>query len=114
VRRRDDDGQATVWAIGLIAVLVSLTWTTLLLAAGVARQHHLDGAADLAALSAAEARQRGLDACRTASRLAEANRVTLSDCTVDGFDVVVSVVDHLALPVGIEVHLTSRARAGPA
>ena len=33
MRRRDDDGQATVWAIGWIAVLVSLTWITLLLAA---------------------------------------------------------------------------------
>ena len=114
MRRRDDDGQATVWAIGWIAVLVSLTWITLLLAAAVARQHHLDGAADLAAVSAAGDQQRGFDACRTASRLARANHVTLSDCTVDGLDVIVAVVDHLALPVGITVDLTSRARAGPA
>ena len=114
VRGRDDHGQATVWAIGWIAVLVSLTWVTLLLEAGVARQHRLDGAADLTAVSAAGAQERGLDACRTASRLAKANHVTLSDCTVDGFDVIVSVVDDLALPGGISVDLTSQARAGPA
>ena len=114
MRRRPDGGQATVWAVGWIAVFLSVTWITLLLAVAVARQHRLDGAADLAAVSAAGAQQHGGDPSRTAARLAAANHVLFSGCELDGDDVLVSVTDHLTLPVGITFDLTSQARAGPA
>lgn len=111
--RRVDTGYATVWAVGWMSVCLTLAWTVLLLVVDVARQHHLDGAVDLAALSAAAAAQDGDDPCRTAARLAAENAVDLAGCSTHGGDVVVSVTDRLGLPVGITLILTSRARAGP-
>jgi hypothetical protein len=59
-----DDGYATVWAVGWMLVLGLVAWAALLVSIAVARQHHLDGAADLAALSGAQALQRGQDGLR--------------------------------------------------
>lgn len=112
-RRAGEAGFATVWAVGWIAVLLSLTWTILLLAVAVARQHHLDGAADLVALSAARTVQDGGDGCVEADRMARINHVTLAQCVREGEDVVVQVVDSVTLPVGWTVRLEGRARAGP-
>jgi len=80
----------------------------------VARQHHVDGAADLVALSAAARVQDGGNGCEAAAQFATSNRVTLLACDLDGDDVVVEVSTMLRLPFGIEGRLESRARAGPA
>ena len=112
-RRRTDDGVATVWAAAWIFVCVMVGWLSMLAAAVVAAQHHLDGAADLSSLSAAARLQRGGDACAAAARIAEANSVTLSRCAREGADVVVTVTDAIRLPFSVDGSLTSTARAGP-
>ena len=108
-----EDGYATVWAVGWMVVVALVTWAALLVAAGVGRQHHLDGAADLAAISAAQAVQRGEDACREAARVAAANHVQVARCEVVDADVVVQVVDELDLPLDLTLRIVGRARAGP-
>ncbi|MDQ3486020.1 MAG: flp pilus-assembly TadE/G-like family protein [Actinomycetota bacterium] len=110
---RHDDGFATVWGITWVVVILSIGWVCLLAAFAVARQHHVDGAADLVALSAAARVQDGGNGCEAAAQLAASNRVTLLACDLDGDDVVVEVSTVLRLPLGIEGRLVSRARAGP-
>lgn len=109
-----DHGYATVWAVGWMTCALTVGWWVLLVAVAVARQHHVDGSADLVSLSAADALQRGDDPCATAARLAEANQVRLADCVIDGDDVVVTVHDPLDLPLDLHVDLVGRSRAGPA
>jgi secretion/DNA translocation related TadE-like protein len=81
-------------------------------AATEARQHHLDGAADLAALSAAGRLERAGDACGTAFDIATANDVGLAACRVEGRDVVVVLTDTVALPFGVGGEISAEARAG--
>jgi hypothetical protein len=52
-RAGDDRGVATVWAAGVIAVLMSLTLFGLHLGGAMLARHHAESAADLAALAAA-------------------------------------------------------------
>ena len=106
-------GYATVWAVGWIAVLASVAWAGLVLAVAVAHQHRLDGSADLVALSAAQAVQRGDDACAVAAQVAGADHVRLADCSLDGWDVTVHVTERLVLPLGPAVSIGGSARAGP-
>ncbi len=82
-------------------------------AAAVAAQHHLDGAADLSAISAAAQLGRGGDPCAAARSVAAANKATLTACDIDGEDVLVSVRTRLELPFHISVPIGSQARAGP-
>jgi secretion/DNA translocation related TadE-like protein len=110
---RNERGIATVWAVAWIFCCLSLGWLALLLAAGVARQHHLDGSADLVALSAAAELQKGGDPCASADILARDNKVSLDRCQVDGQDVVVTVTDTVQLPLELRARITATARAGP-
>jgi secretion/DNA translocation related TadE-like protein len=113
LRPHDEGGYATVWAVGWIAVLLLVSWVTLVLAVAVAHQHRLDGAADLAALSAADALQRGQDACAAANQVARANEASMTDCAINGGDVTVHVSSRLALPAGLAASIEAAARAGP-
>ena len=113
-RRRRDAGYATVWATAWITCCVSIGWLVLVVAFTVARQHRVDGAAELAALSAAAARSNGGDPCDTAGVIAVANRVELTSCRVEGDDVVIEVTATVPLPWQLDGRLTARARAGPA
>ncbi len=110
---RGEAGSATVWAVGWMGVCLGVTWLVVTLAVAVARQHQVDGAADLVSLSAAAERQRGGEPCALATRVALANKVSLAGCSVEGTDVVVQVTDTLQLPLGLTVSVTSSARAGP-
>lgn len=110
---RDDTGIATMWAVCWMAVCLTVAWVALVVAAAVAQQHQVDGAADLASVSAAARLQRGGDACSAAARVAAANGVVLSRCLVDGEDVVVAVRELLRLPLGIRRWVEGEARAGP-
>lgn len=112
-RSHPDNGYATIWAISWLATFLTMAWLVLLLAVATARQHHLDGSADLVALSAAAAATKGVDPCISADALASANRVLLTDCTRSGTDVIVQVADNLQLPLGLTVRLASSSRAGP-
>jgi len=70
-------------------------------------------AADLAALAAASARQRGDDACGVAARLARANAAELVECTVLGDDVLVQVEVTGPRWLGQTADLSAQSRAGP-
>ncbi len=112
-RGRQEAGFATVWGLCWVVVCVCTTWLVLLAAMVVARQHRLDGAADLASLSGAARLQRGGDACALAERVARENHATLGRCRVERDDVVVEVRDDVELPFGFEGRLEATARAGP-
>lgn len=110
---RAQHGFATVAAALWMMLLLTIAWIGLVVAAATARQHDLDGAADLVALSAAAGRQNGDDACRRASALARANGVLLARCEVLGDDVRVTVRAELELPIGSTWTIVAQARAGP-
>lgn len=112
-RTRGHDGIATVWATAWIGACLGVGWLALVVAAAVARQHHLDAAADLAALSGAARHQRGGDACGTAAEIASANGAALVRCRVDGDDVLVDVTTAVEFPFGMHADIGARARAGP-
>jgi len=114
LRRRDgEEGVATVLAVAWIFVITTLAWIGMLAAAATARQHKVDGAADLVAVSAAARLQRGGDPCRTAAEIAVRNDVSLQTCRVDGDDVVVAVSDELLMAFEVRRRLIGQARAGP-
>ncbi len=106
-------GYASIWAVAWIGCFLALTVAALLVAGVVARQHHLDGSADLVALSAAGALRHGSDACEAASRVAATNQVSLGECRPDQGDVIVEVTDRVDLPLGLHLDLVGEARAGP-
>lgn len=110
---RREGGFATVWGVAWIVVTLFVGWICLLVAFAVAQQHHVDGAADLVALSAAARVQDGGDGCDAARQRAVDNSVTLVGCELRGQDVVVEVSTTLRLPFGINGRLVSRAKAGP-
>jgi secretion/DNA translocation related TadE-like protein len=96
-----------------MGVLASVAGLGGLLGVAVSRQHAVDGAADLVALSAAASAQRGEPGCEVARHVASANGVALAACRLVGADVVVAVREELALPFGLRVQVVGRARAGP-
>ena len=111
--RRESAGFATVWAMAWSVVVMLVGWVCLLVAVLVARQHQVDGSADLVALSGASRLQDGRDGCDVAAQIASANEVVLVACQVEGSDVVVEVATSVDLPFGIEGRLVGNARAGP-
>lgn len=107
---RSDQGSATVWSVGAIAVLCVVFGVVLALGQAVVTRHHAAGGADLAALAAADHWAEGNEAaCARAERVARAQGVRLVRCVVVG-----EVSDVTAAsgrgPFAAEV----RARAGPA
>jgi secretion/DNA translocation related TadE-like protein len=114
VRARDSAGVATVWAVAWMLVLVLIGGVGLVLGFAAARQHQVDAAADLVALSAAASLQRGADPCSTAARVAAGNHVVLKRCQVTQADVVIAIRARVALPFGLHPWVSAQARAGPA
>ncbi|MCX5043171.1 pilus assembly protein TadG-related protein [Aldersonia sp. NBC_00410] len=108
-------GAATVF--GSFAILGLLAVVLLLVHVGsvVAARHAAQSAADLAALAAAGALERGNgSACAAAQRIAAAQRARVSDCSVEQWDVVVAVVVPVALGSFGRRDARAVARAGPA
>lgn len=114
LRRRDDEGAATVWAAGLL-LLVTFVALALAGVGGVLVAHRqAQAAADLAALAGAGALQDGEDACSVATAIAARNGASLVECREEGIEVVVTArVTADGVPAG-PWHLVGRARAGPA
>jgi secretion/DNA translocation related TadE-like protein len=112
-RIRDSAGVATVWAVGWMLVLVLVGGVGLVLGFAAARQHQVDAAADLVALSAASSLQRDAHPCVTAARVATANRVVLQRCQVIEEDVVVAVRAPVEFPFDLHGWVSGQARAGP-
>lgn len=113
LRKNAQSGMASVWAVSWIAVCVTVGWFAVVTAAVEARQHQVDGAADLVSLSAASRLQHGGDACTAAAELAAANDVLLTRCHVNHEDVEVTVRTAMDLPFGMHRWIEGRARAGP-
>ena len=91
-RSRGDEGFSTVLAAGLVLVLFAVTTAVGALGTLVAVRHRVAAVADLAALAAAQHALEGPEvACRRARELAEAHRVTVRHCALEGLDAVVEV-----------------------
>ena len=107
---RRDQGSATVWSVGAIAVLCLVFGVVLALGQAVVVRHRAAGGADLAALAAADHWSLGATgACTRADRIARAQGVRLVRCAVIGQVSDVTVASGRG-PFGAEI----RARAGPA
>lgn len=105
-----DRGSATVWSVGAIAVLCVVFGVVLALGQAVVVRHRAAGAADLAALAAADHwADGGPAACARAGRLARAQSSRLVRCVVVGEISDVTAASGRG-PFTAEV----RARAGPA
>ncbi|MFC9519236.1 Rv3654c family TadE-like protein [Nocardiaceae bacterium NPDC056970] len=111
---RDESGGATVLACFALAALVVVTAALVHLGGVVVSRHRAQAAADLAALAAAYALDGGSEsACAAASSITDRMGVELADCSVDGWQVVVSTTASAGsglLPIGPACAV---ARAGP-
>lgn len=112
-RRRascSDRGSATVWTVGAMAVLCVIFGIVLAMSQAVVARHRAVGAADLAALAAADHwMEGGPAACAQADRVARAQGTRIVQCAVYGEVSDVRVAAGQG-PFTAEV----RARAGPA
>jgi secretion/DNA translocation related TadE-like protein len=112
MRRRfpgGDRGSATVWSVGAIALLCVVFGVGLALGQAVVTRHRASGAADLAALAAAEHWAEGrAAACARADRVARAQGAGLVRCAIAG-DISDVTAESERGPFTARV----RARAGP-
>ncbi|MEU2771519.1 Rv3654c family TadE-like protein [Streptomyces sp. NPDC007162] len=109
-RRYSDQGSATVWSVGAIAVLCVVFGTVLGLGQAVVARHRAAGGADMAALAAADHWAEGTtQACARADRVARAQDTRLTRCVLTG-DISDVTAASGAGPFAAQV----RARAGPA
>jgi secretion/DNA translocation related TadE-like protein len=106
-----ENGAGSVLAVGIVAALVCVTAMGLPLYLALATKQALAGAADAAALAAADVRV-GLvpgEPCAVAATVARANSVEMAGCVFDGLVVTVTVTTTvIGLPLGVS------ATAGPA
>ncbi|GAA4907542.1 Rv3654c family TadE-like protein [Streptomyces coeruleoprunus] len=108
-RAGNDRGSATVWVALTMTSLCAVFAAVLALGQAVAAKHRAGGAADLAALAAADSALRGSEAaCEAAARVASAQRAEVVRCAVDGEIAEVTARARFG-PYAPEV----RARAGP-
>lgn len=109
-----DRGAATLQAAGVVLALLLLLTFGLQVGAAVLNRHRAEGAADLAALAAASRIDRGGDvACSTAQRVARGMNVSVTSCSVEGWQ---AWVRTRAEPDGVLAGFapaSGRARAGP-
>jgi secretion/DNA translocation related TadE-like protein len=108
--RRGDRGSATVSAVAAMTVLAFVFAVLLTMTQVVAVRHRAGGAADLAALAAADHWSEGrAAACATARRVVEAQEARIVRCAVLG-----QISDVIAAADFGPFSPESRARAGPA
>jgi len=109
-----DRGSATVWLIGLTALIGLATTAGVVHGGAVVARHRAEVAADLAALAGAVQVSVGEDGpCATAARIAGRNGGRLTACAVAGDDVEVVVTRRLTLGRLGSRTAIARARAGP-
>jgi secretion/DNA translocation related TadE-like protein len=111
-----DEGSATIWVIGLSALVAVMAVAGLLVAAAADARQRADAAADLGALAGAAAAVRGGDGCAAAAGVVRADGATLTSCVLEPgtvLDLTTAVTVPPALHrLGFSV-ATARARAGP-
>ena len=108
--RGSDRGSGTLLAIALGAAIAMVAATVVPLYMGMAVRQRVIGAADAAALAAADAASGRIPGfpCEVATRIAAANGANLFRCELDGLVVTVGArADFLG------VSLVAKARAGP-
>ena len=107
---RDDRGAGAVLAIALVMAVVVVGLAGVTLAAALSSRQHLIGAADLAALAAADAASGAIPGvpCEVAATVARGNGARLTGCEANGLVLSVTVSGSFA---GIVI--TAAARAGP-
>jgi secretion/DNA translocation related TadE-like protein len=105
-----DAGAGAVLAVAVVAAVALVAIAVVGLGAGLAVRQRVLGAADAAALAAADAASGAVagDPCPLAARVAAANGARLDACAADGLVLTVAVS---AGALGIR--LTARATAGP-
>jgi secretion/DNA translocation related TadE-like protein len=106
-------GSGSVLMVAAIMVVVAATVVVGSLGSGYVARHRAAGAADLAALAAAEQLRHGVtDPCPTAHDVTVANGAALKECRVDGWEVEVAVT--ASIPGGSRwlIDPVRRARAG--
>lgn len=109
-RLGSEKGSGTVLAVAVIGALLALVCTLLPLLAGFAASQSVAGAADAAALAAADVASGLIPGvpCEAAQRAAELSGAQLESCALDG---VVATVSVSRMVVGMRAQ--ARSRAGP-
>lgn len=108
--RWSDAGSATVWAVWSVMSLCAVFGALFALGQAVAVRHQTAGAADLAALAAADQARHGrLVACRAAQRVASAQDASVLRCVLDAGGVADLTAQMRWGPYAPSI----RARAGP-
>lgn len=111
----DERGMATVLGAFVIAGIVVVLGLVAYVGVVVSVRHSAQSGADLAALAAAGALERGADdPCARAREVAAANGVHADGCRVDGRDVVVATSASVRLGLFGMRQSHAVARAGPA
>ncbi|GAA2880905.1 flp pilus-assembly TadE/G-like family protein [Streptosporangium fragile] len=118
LRAGREQGSATIWTVGLAALIFAVAMAVVLAGSARVARHRAQGAADLSALVAARLAFADPErSCVKASLLAVGNGAEVIRCSVgdDGVaDVQVAVRLSLPVPIGSGgVRVTARARAGP-
>lgn len=112
-RRRDERGIATVVAAGLMGMLLAVTTIAVAGTVVAVTGHQAEAAADLAALAGAQALRDSRSACAVAASSARHNGGEVSDCSVTGRDVSVTVQVTTPRVLGLVWAVPADARAGP-
>jgi secretion/DNA translocation related TadE-like protein len=109
-----DRGAATVWTVGGIAAVLTITVLLVGFGAAVATRHRAASAADLAALAAASSAVNGeRQACDRARWVVERMGVHLAGCRLDGWEALVEVTAEPPIVLGDFGPAVARSRAGP-
>lgn len=109
-----EDGAVTVLAAFALAAVLAIVIAVVHVGSAVSARHRAQSAADLSALAAASALDRGItDACATAQDLVDRMSGSVTSCMVEGWDVIVEV--SITVPLGrFGVRdAVAAARAGP-
>jgi secretion/DNA translocation related TadE-like protein len=112
-RHRDERGIATVVAVGLMGMLLAVTMIAVTGTVVAVTSHQAGAAADLAALAGAQALRDGRSGCAAAAWSARDNGGEVSDCSVAGRDVSVTVQVATPRVLGLVWAVPADARAGP-
>ncbi|KQU55195.1 pilus assembly protein TadE [Rhodococcus sp. Leaf278] len=111
---RGDEGGATVLAALTMSALITVVVMVIHVGSAVGARHQAQSAADLAALAGAGALDRGVaDACESARGLAVRMGTQLRECTIDEWDVIVTVGQPVFLGRFGMSDAIATARAGP-
>lgn len=107
-------GTATVFAVGVLPVLLSVCWIAMQLGGALITRHRVEGAADLAALAvAANAASGQRSACASAEWVARRMDATVRSCTLSGRHARIRLRAYQSPFVARFVAVNGRAHAGP-